>query len=203
MSDTLAVSHGRGGMLHDLFLIWKSTIDGSGHGLLHVMHVEDHAALFKHSTILLWTQSWIVLTWTHTGTGNIGKDDTLYVDGGIRREGDPAASGVAYSTGVCTHSFHRALDVLANSFNINRREGGHQTLPAPQPTQQRVPLMMTSCRRSPRFSLPRAHTMEGWVACSGLAQTIQLLIQLISIARRWGKCRHHWDPKKEATQSYC
>jgi len=33
------------------------------------------------------------------GTGNIGQDDTKYVDGGIHREGDPAASGIPYSTG--------------------------------------------------------------------------------------------------------
>jgi len=33
------------------------------------------------------------------GTGNIGPDDTKYVDGGIHREGDPTAHGVPYSTG--------------------------------------------------------------------------------------------------------
>lgn len=33
------------------------------------------------------------------GTGNIGPDDTQYVDGGIHREGDPATQGVPYSTG--------------------------------------------------------------------------------------------------------
>ncbi|KAI5786377.1 hypothetical protein DFH27DRAFT_256065 [Peziza echinospora] len=33
------------------------------------------------------------------GTGNIGPDDGEYVDGGIHRAGDPAASGAAYSTG--------------------------------------------------------------------------------------------------------
>ncbi|CUS10146.1 unnamed protein product [Tuber aestivum] len=33
------------------------------------------------------------------GTGNIGPDDTTYVDGEIRREGDPTATGGAYSSG--------------------------------------------------------------------------------------------------------
>lgn len=33
------------------------------------------------------------------GSGNIGPDDTQYVDGGIHREGDPATQGVPYSTG--------------------------------------------------------------------------------------------------------
>lgn len=39
------------------------------------------------------------------GTGNIGPDDTQYVDGGIHREGDPATQGVPYSTGVHLSSF--------------------------------------------------------------------------------------------------
>jgi len=33
------------------------------------------------------------------GTGNIGPDDTKYVDGGIHRESDPASAGLPYSTG--------------------------------------------------------------------------------------------------------
>ncbi|KAG0133255.1 hypothetical protein HOY82DRAFT_641410 [Tuber indicum] len=33
------------------------------------------------------------------GQGNIVPDDTAYVDGEIRREGDPTASGGAYSSG--------------------------------------------------------------------------------------------------------
>ncbi|KAF8424699.1 hypothetical protein EV426DRAFT_88714 [Tirmania nivea] len=33
------------------------------------------------------------------GTGNIGPDNTQYVDGGIHREGDPATQGIPYSTG--------------------------------------------------------------------------------------------------------
>lgn len=33
------------------------------------------------------------------GQGNIGPDETQYVDGEIRREGDPTAAGGAYSAG--------------------------------------------------------------------------------------------------------
>lgn len=41
------------------------------------------------------------LTRLALGAGNIGPDDTPYADGGIHREGDPTATGEAYSAGVC------------------------------------------------------------------------------------------------------
>jgi hypothetical protein len=42
----------------------------------------------------------MALTAFNTGQGNIGPDETQYVDGEIRREGDPTAAGGAYSAGV-------------------------------------------------------------------------------------------------------
>ncbi|KAF8242370.1 hypothetical protein K440DRAFT_617047 [Wilcoxina mikolae CBS 423.85] len=45
------------------------------------------------------------------GQGNIGPDETKYTDGEIHREGDPTATGGAYSAGVSYHHHHIIINV--------------------------------------------------------------------------------------------